>query len=333
MPTFTSKAIFNSTRSATAANTPATQHTVAQPCCCPACTGLDGLDRTRFFAGQLLSEADLNNEQSYWLAKSRLHNRYLHGWGVVCGIQVVCGACDGWVTVKTGYAIDPCGNDIIVCADQPFNVLKAIQACCTPPKPADCSPLRSAPPPNCQDAQQKWCITIQYEEQPTRLVTPLRQTSSKSGSCECGCGGNGSTASRKSSGAACCCSSAQTPASSSTTTPGCEPTRILEGFKLGVCQAPPETDSLTNTRTSGIASYQANTCIQAVRQLILQKPDLTGLNDAAAYTAACNYLAAVRRMLSAGSFTNCQAIDDLNQVQIPKPGAAGYFIGHWLWCL
>jgi hypothetical protein len=39
-------------------------------CCCPACTGLQCLDRTRFFAGQLLTEADLNNEQSYWLAKT-----------------------------------------------------------------------------------------------------------------------------------------------------------------------------------------------------------------------------------------------------------------------
>src|SRR5215469_8357807 len=103
-------------------------------CCLPAaCEVLQCLDRTRWFAGQLLTESDLNNEQSYLLAKNRLHNRYLHGWGVVCGLQVVCAECDGWVTVKTGYAIDPCGNDIIVCEDQPFNVIQAIQACCAPP--------------------------------------------------------------------------------------------------------------------------------------------------------------------------------------------------------
>src|SRR5664279_3328079 len=66
----------------------ATQSTSKPGCCCSACAGLECLDRTRFFAGQLLSEADLNNEQSYWLAKSRLHNRYLVGWGVACGLQV-----------------------------------------------------------------------------------------------------------------------------------------------------------------------------------------------------------------------------------------------------
>ena len=336
MPTFTSRAIFNPGRNAAAVNKSINQPAEAQPCCCPACTGLQCLDRTRFFAGQLLSEADLNNEQSYWLAKNRLHNRYLHGWGVVCGMQVVCGECDGWVTIKTGYAIDPCGNDIIVCADQPFNVLKAIQACCTPPKPADCTPLRAAPPPTCEDVQQKWCITIQYEEQPARPVTPLRQASKKSGTCGCGCGsskggcgcgcgGSGSPAGG-SSGTACCCSSAQTPAAASTT-PGCEPTRILEGFRLGVCPAPPETTSEADAYAApapGTASYQAYTCIQTVRKLILQKPDLSNLSNAAAYAAACNYLTTIRKVLASRSFTNCQAINDLEQEQIPKPGNDGY---------
>src|SRR5258708_34355210 len=91
-------------------------------CCCPACTGLRCLDRTRFFAGQLLTEADLNNEQSYWLAKSRLHNRFLHGWGVVCGLQGSCTDCDGWGTINPGYSIHPSGSDLIVGAGQPFNL-------------------------------------------------------------------------------------------------------------------------------------------------------------------------------------------------------------------
>ena len=77
-------------------------------------------DQTRrFFAGQLLTESELNTEQAYVIAKNRLHNRYLHGWGVVCGLEVVC-ACEGFVHVKSGYAIDPCGNDIIVCKDTDF---------------------------------------------------------------------------------------------------------------------------------------------------------------------------------------------------------------------
>src|SRR5574340_614895 len=91
----------------------------ASGCCCPVCLGIECLDRPRFFAGQLLNEADLNSAQAYVMAKNRLHNRYLHGPGVVCGLEVVCNDCDGYVTVKPGYAIDPCGNDIIVCQEKP----------------------------------------------------------------------------------------------------------------------------------------------------------------------------------------------------------------------
>lgn len=329
MATFSNSAIFNPTRNASAAGTNTTAPAPANPCCCPACTGLQCLDRTRYFAGQLLSEADLNNDQSYWLAKSRLHNRYLHGWGVVCGLQVVCGPCDGWVTVKTGYGLDPCGNDIIVCSEQLFNVVKAIQACCTPPKAADCSPLRSAPPPNCQDAEQKWCITIQYEEQPTRTVTPLRQTSTQSCGCGCsagsskggcGCGGK-QAASNGTSSTACCCST--TPKQTSST-PGCEPTRILEGFKLGVCPAP--TDSAGKV-PAGNSSVANSPCVQGIRQLILQQPSLANVTDPnAAYTAVCNYMATIRNFLGSSSITHCSVEAALLGKQIPKPDQGSGYI-------
>lgn len=223
-------------------------------CCCPTCAGLECLDRTRFFSGQLLTEADLNNEQSYWLAKSRLHNRFLHGSGVVCGMQVVCGDCDGWVTVKPGYAIDPCGNDLIVCSDQPFNVIKAIQACCTPTKQTgNCAPLRSTPPANCQGTTQTWCITIEYQEQASRLVTPLKQATPKSGACSCvgskgscgcgcGCGGHGNNASTSSATNGCSCNST-TMQSPAVPAGACEPTRINEGFRLCVVPAPPSEET------------------------------------------------------------------------------------------
>ena len=110
-------------------------------CSCPACTGLECLERPRFFAGQLLSEADFNSEIDYVRAKQRLHNRYLHGVGTVCGLEVVCSNCQGQVIIKPGYAIGPCGNDIIVCEEQQFDVVKAIKALsarmvdCVEPKP------------------------------------------------------------------------------------------------------------------------------------------------------------------------------------------------------
>ena len=328
MPTISNRAIYRPAAAAAAANpsAAATNPPAPAPCCCPACTGLQCLDRTRFFAGQLLTEADLNNDQSYWLAKSRLHNRFLFGWGVVCGLQVVCSPCEGWVTVKTGYAIDPCGNDIIVCAEQRFNVIQAIQACCTPPKPVDCSPIRSAPPPNCQDTVQSWCVTIQYDEQPTRSVTPLRQPSTQTG-CGCGCGGGSSkggcgcggkqTSNGTTQTTACCCSTAPTRAS---TTPGCEPTRILEGFKLGVCAATPAFSNSSTATGPAAPTNQAVTCIQSIEKLVLQQPSFSGVTDQnAAYTLACNYLITVRNFLATGSFTHCKLVDTLNNTVIPKP--------------
>lgn len=59
------------------------------------CGGSDGpcgdvvdLTRLRYFHGQALSAADLRREQSYFLDKARLRNRLLHGWGIVCGLEI-----------------------------------------------------------------------------------------------------------------------------------------------------------------------------------------------------------------------------------------------------
>src|SRR5437870_5249242 len=94
---------------------------------CPVCGGLECLCRPRFFAGQLLTENDLQALDHYIVEKNKLHNRYLHGAGVVCGLEVTCHECKGQVTIHTGYAIDPCGNDIIVCKDVAFDVCAKIR--------------------------------------------------------------------------------------------------------------------------------------------------------------------------------------------------------------
>jgi hypothetical protein len=322
----------------TVAPAAAAPKTTATTCCCPACTGLACLDRTRFFSGQLLSEADLNNEQSYWLAKSRLHNRYLVGWGVVCGLQVVCSECDGWVTVKSGYAIDPCGNDIVVCSDQNFNVLKAIQACCaSSSQTSNCSPVRYNPPAECQNTPQHWCITIEYQEQQSRMVTPLVQTPSKScscgcggsskGGCGCGCGGsNGSMMSSSNGGStsSCGCSSTQTQTSSTVPTGACEPTRILETFKLGICPAPsPTVRGQANPPAPGTAAYQYQACIQGLDQLIAMQPVPFAANSDlnSDYQATCSYLSIVNAYFAQNQFlTHCTLLDTLAQIPIPVPG-------------
>ncbi len=60
------------------------------------------------------------------------HNKHLHGWGIVCGLQVHCGPDSEndpprrHVTVRAGYALDCEGNDIIHDEDEPLDVLKLI---------------------------------------------------------------------------------------------------------------------------------------------------------------------------------------------------------------
>ena len=89
-----------------------------------ACGTLAPFERPRFFSGQLLTERELNGEQSYVVDKNRLHNRLLHGYGVVCGLRVSC--CDAThVTVEAGYALDPCGNDIVLAQSTTVDLLEA----------------------------------------------------------------------------------------------------------------------------------------------------------------------------------------------------------------
>ncbi|HEY0408508.1 MAG TPA: DUF6519 domain-containing protein [Pyrinomonadaceae bacterium] len=49
----------------------------------------------------------------------RWHNKHLHGWGIVCGLQLECGPDPNnqqrrHVTVRPGYALDCEGNDIVL---------------------------------------------------------------------------------------------------------------------------------------------------------------------------------------------------------------------------
>src|SRR6266566_7982376 len=145
-------------------------------CGCPACRGLACLERPRFFAGQLLTEEELNLEQAYQIAKNRLQNRYLHGPGVVCGLEVSCSDCEGQVHIDPGYAIDPCGNDILVCEPTTFDLAEAITKCCerSTRKRDDCDPYQPPPAKGCEEVESTWCITIEYREKQARPVTPLK---------------------------------------------------------------------------------------------------------------------------------------------------------------
>ena len=74
------------------------------------------LERVNYFQGQLLSVADLQVEQEYFLARLRRHNRCMLGWGVVSGLTVTTESSTE-VVVEPGFAIDCVGNEIHVCTE------------------------------------------------------------------------------------------------------------------------------------------------------------------------------------------------------------------------
>ena len=71
----------------------------------------------------MLTAEDFLAEQTYFREKIKLHNR-LHGYGVVCGLQIEKvdvekpEPCKHQIIVKPGMAIDWNGNEIIVCKEQ-----------------------------------------------------------------------------------------------------------------------------------------------------------------------------------------------------------------------
>jgi len=79
------------------------------------------LERTHFFDGKMLSAKDLTREQEYHLGKRRLHNRYLHGWGVVAGLGLSLKP-GPTVVVEPGLAIDCAGNEIVLEAQQTLDI-------------------------------------------------------------------------------------------------------------------------------------------------------------------------------------------------------------------
>ena len=67
------------------------------------CTQLElvTLERVRYFSRQALTAEDMTADQEYFRAKLRRHNRYLHGWGVVCGMIVEINA--NWRRFSPGW--------------------------------------------------------------------------------------------------------------------------------------------------------------------------------------------------------------------------------------
>ena len=112
--------------------------------------------RLRYYFGQRLGVVDLSDAQAYAVGKQRFHNLRAHGAGVLCGLKAERfvfpkGAPpDAPVTVlrvRRGAALDACGREVVVGADQCIDVaawfarhrdrpdLKEWKATDTPPHP------------------------------------------------------------------------------------------------------------------------------------------------------------------------------------------------------
>ena len=70
-------------------------------------------ERNRYFYGKLLSVDDFESEQRYMNDKRRLINRFMHGCGVVCGLNITPVGEDA-VSLEPGLALDFAGREIIV---------------------------------------------------------------------------------------------------------------------------------------------------------------------------------------------------------------------------
>jgi hypothetical protein len=155
--------------------------TPSQACCC----NLVCFDRPNYFCGHLLTDGDLTLQQKYVMEKNKLYHRTMDGYGIVCGLKLTCDCdCKGHIWVHDGFAIDDCGNDLVVCEATRFDVIGALKAkgmLFTDPMRDECGPEERRSRCECK---QCFYVTICYEETESNFETPFQSTCS-SGPKQC----------------------------------------------------------------------------------------------------------------------------------------------------
>lgn len=146
----------------------------ACPCPDPAAdAGALPAERNRYFTGKYMTARDLQAEQGYFVGRHRFHQRVLHGWGIVAGLDVVphpnreC-ALNGWVVVTPGVAVDCYGREVVVYEPTPL-LLPAVfpddVACGAEETKRKWDKTREAyfpdPPPQ---ANTKYLLVVKYTE-------------------------------------------------------------------------------------------------------------------------------------------------------------------------
>lgn len=335
------------------ATTPRTDPCADPRPACPTCGGLQCLCRPRFFPGQLLTDADLNLLQKYVIEKNRLHNRSLHGWGVACGLEVVCDPCSSRnVVVRAGHALAPCGDDIVVCGDTTVDVCALIDAC-RPATTAACESPYSAVPRDCRSGPQRWVLAICYDERPTRGMTAQLGAGDTScgkrcscgGSGACGCGGNAvatscSNCGGSSAGGGCGCNGSSTSrgAARRAYQPQCEPTQMCEGYRFIAYPAPAAYTGLppfnprdpnagqsslpagffawlyANRKQFGPLIERVLCCMTQALQLRAELVEGRLNNDGSALDAVANYAQAVREFAASFAVHRCSFVSKVDTI-------------------
>lgn len=127
------------------------------------------LEHTRYFSRQLITADDFTKDQHFYREKRRLHNRLLHGWGIVCGLEVKSNKISGAplnVTICPGYALSPQGDEIYVPTEIQFDLERCIVGQSSPCH-SPCAPVV----PGAVKPAEDFYIAIKYDE---CLSNPVR---------------------------------------------------------------------------------------------------------------------------------------------------------------
>lgn len=166
--------------------------------------------RLRWFTGRFMTARDLTDEQDYHLERHRLHNRLLHGWGTVCGLEVHPhdrADCDHeWTWVDAGIAIDCRGREIVLphreavrweidpklTSDQDALAVLCIRydECLTEPLPAIVGPCEHGTATEFGRVVERWRLEIHpVGDDPNDRWTRLIRGAATDPTCSDDCGG------------------------------------------------------------------------------------------------------------------------------------------------
>lgn len=132
-------------------------------------SGSNQLEHTRYFSRQLITADDLSQDQNYYREKQRMHNRLLHGYGIVCGLEVTPASTNAAplnLRIGRGYALSDPGDDVYLHADIYVDLAKFIAG----PKKEDCSRPCGPSILGHVDPENPFYIAIKYAECPARPV-------------------------------------------------------------------------------------------------------------------------------------------------------------------